>query len=110
MPGYIIDASCRCGFQRELRPGSSLRADRIVDHTIAYSVDENDLSTEEGEVMKSKGQRTIEDPFIPKYESGDSLEIFEYENFGKREIPQGPHLCPQCKAMSLMLHFSGNWD
>lgn len=110
MPGNLIGARCRCGFQRKLSPGSRRGADRFISHKIAYSADGNDLSTKEDEVVKSMGLRTIEDPFIPNYNRDDSQEIFEYEHFKKRGIPQGPHICPRCKSISLMLHFSGKWD
>jgi hypothetical protein len=88
MPGHIIQAKCSCGFSRELRPGVSELAN--TGYEIAYNADESDLSTMDHGTIKSAHLRTIPDPYF--------------------ESSAGPHLCPRCKNLSLMLHFGGFWD
>jgi hypothetical protein len=96
MPGHILRAQCRCGFERELAPGGNERS--LAADVIAYNADESDLVTEDETAVKLMGLRTIRDPFLSNHEPAHSLG------------PQGPYLCPGCKETSLMLHFSGNWD
>jgi hypothetical protein len=110
MPGNILHAECCCGFQRKLSPGSAIAGNRCVGYSIAYNADESDLLTEDDAIIKSWGLRTVRDPFIFECRPEDSLEKFMYENFEKKEVVQGPYLCPRCKAVRLTLRFGGNWD
>jgi hypothetical protein len=78
MPGHIyLHAQCPCGFERKLSPGSALGAGG---YTIAYNADESDLLTENDEIIKLQGLRTVDDPFL-------SL----HENFEKKNAAQGPY-------------------
>jgi hypothetical protein len=108
MPGHILHVKCRCGFERELRPGSAIAADRIVGYTIAYSADGSDLGSEDDAIVNSQQLRTVPDPFLSDYQVGDSLEKIQEQT--EKRVAQGPYLCPHCKGVGLMLHFAGFWD
>ena len=45
MPGHILRAECRCGFERELAPGFSTVS--FVGYKVAYNADGSDLLTED---------------------------------------------------------------
>jgi hypothetical protein len=87
MPGSLVHAECCCGFRRELGPGFSISG---ISYSIAYNADESDLLTMDNTTIKSAGFRTIPNPYF--------------------EASAGPHLCPQCKKVSLMLRVVGEWD
>jgi len=107
MPGHILRAQGRCGFERELAPGFSTVS--FVGYKVAYNADGSDLLTEDDASIKSMGLRAIQDPFLSDYEPEDSIEKITSE-VDKQNIPQGPYACPGCKSVSLMLHYIGCWD
>jgi hypothetical protein len=106
MPGHMITGKCSCGFERELKPGSTFRDLQLVDFSMAYKADETDLCTERQDVITSNGLRVIKDPFLQ-----DPDEKFDLEKHRRtQESPQGPYLCPKCKEISLYLYLHGFWD
>ena len=102
MPGHILHARCACGFQQELTPGFDDM--RCVGYAIAYNADGSDLVTKDDASIRSSRLRTIRDPFLSDYGPA-KLD----EETDKKNVAQGPVLCPRCKAVNLMLHFRGYW-
>jgi hypothetical protein len=109
MPGHMITGKCSCGFERELNPGSALRDAQVVDFSIAYTADETDLRTERCDVISLHHLRVIRDPFLQDHDGTFDLQKLK-EHRRKQESPQGPYLCPQCRAISLYLYLHGFWD
>jgi hypothetical protein len=107
VPGHILHAGCCCGFEQELTPGFDTMS--CIGYTVAYNADGSDLVTEDDATIKSKGLCTIRDPFLSDYEPGNGPEKLDKE-IAEKNVAQGPFLCPRCKAIGLMLHFSGHWD
>ena len=87
-----------------------MRGNRFIGYDIAYSLDDNDLSTEDDTGREAVGASNNRKSFIPNYEPGDDYEKKEYETLKMQTIAHGPYLCPRCKAMKLMLYRVGNWD
>jgi len=106
MPGHMIDARCECGFRRDLTPGYG--EVRRKNYVMAYSADRSDLNTLELDVFTarrrhagSSKRQVIEDPFL-----GGGAAPYP----SNKDIPEGPHRCPQCSRQSLFLHWRGFWD
>jgi hypothetical protein len=113
MPGDLVSAECPCGFERVLALGTNFFDGRWVDLLIAYDADESDLKAERADIVELQKLRTIPDPFASDKIQGplDVAAIVRYMSEPHPlEEPQGPYLCPQCKAVSLKLHAAGNWD
>lgn len=71
MPDHILHAKCRCGFERELSPGSAFAGNHCVGYTIAYNAEVSDLLTEDDAIIRSQGLRTVQDPFLSEYKAED---------------------------------------
>jgi hypothetical protein len=65
----------RCGFERELSPGSAFAGNQCVDYTIAYNAEESDLLTEDDEIINTQGLRTVDDPFLSSHENFETARL-----------------------------------
>ena len=97
MPGHILSAKCPCGFEREVAPGATVNALRVI----AYTADGRDLVTIESEKAKTAGLTVIEDPWLKAQETSLYVSL---------DSSWGPYRCPQCAKDSLQLCPKGLWD
>lgn len=104
MPGHIIQAACRCGYQKQLMPGASDFGNK--EYRMAYSVSGKSVGTFDAKNVEIEDLEIIADPFI-------EVEWIEDE---ASEIPQKPPApptiirCPRCKQITLVLEWAGVWD
>jgi hypothetical protein len=84
-----------------------------MDLLIAYNAEETDLKAVPAVFVQLQNLRTIPDPLASDKVEGplDAAMIAKFLSEPRPvKEPQGPYLCPQCKAVSLMLHAAGSWD
>ena len=62
MPGHMLYAQCRCGFEQKLSCGSAITAGGFVGYTVAYSADGSDLQCADDDTINSQQLRTIPNP------------------------------------------------
>lgn len=99
MPGHMLEAECKCGFRRNLQPGCLLIVRKSYE--IAYTADYGDITTADTETIAAENMHVVENPFLTYSHSGVA---------GHQREVFGPYLCPNCKAKSLEIGFSGFWD
>ena len=99
MPGHIFQATCACGFRRELQPGATI----TELFQIAYSANGADIITIDSREAGLKSLVVIEDPWLVAEQDG------EYVN-PPWEEGWWPYRCPACGENKLRLLPAGVWD
>jgi hypothetical protein len=107
MPGNIVSARCRCGFERDLRPGATWSQEKgSVLWVMAY--EDGDLRTADADYAAAKKLEVIKDPFTGDLSPADvtrlRLPVWLRRFFGPS------YRCPSCGRKRLKLTEVGLWD